>query len=785
MRVYEFAKRNKLSSQQVMRIIREHFLSIQVENHFSDLTEEEVLRIKQFLLRDPDLEAKRQSRKLKQSENTQEQTNSQTSNIETTELVYEVAKQLRLSVRKLIKIIQETPSLNIQITDRFSPLLEKEILRIKQHIQPPQSPKKNSQQFSSWERIAQIFEKNENIYGLIIKQVRDGFLVDINLPRIIAFLPNSQVEFLYLRKSKDFSKLGFDFKILNINKQRESIILSRRALFKEERKIFKREIIKSLKEGAIVSGIVNNIRKYGAFIDLGGIDGLLHIADMSWGRINHPSDILSIGDELRVKVLKFNRETEHISLGLKQLLPDPWAEALKRYPIGIKVTGRIISLIDYGAFVELEEGIEGLLHVSEMSWTKRIKNSSKVLSKGDIINCVVLRLNNESKKIFLGVKQLEPNPWEILHETYPIGSKITGKIHNITDFGIFIKLQEGINALVHISNFSWTTKIKHPNEIYSKNQEIEAIVLDIDSVRERFSLGIKQLLPDPWIKAFKQYPIGTQVTGRVVSLIDYGAFVELEKGIEGLLHISEMSWTKRIKNLSEVLSKGDIINCVILKHDNEGKKISLGVKQLEPNPWEILHETYPVGTRILGKIRNITNFGIFIGIEEGIDGLVHISDLSWTQRIKHPNEVYTKGQELEAVVLSIDVANERFSLGIKQLSSDPWDSIPERYPPGHITEARITKLTDFGAFAEIEEGIEGLIHISELSLEHVENPNDVVKQDQNVRVEVISVDPRDRKIALSIKSYLRRNEAGNLREFDDLGSSVFGGQLAEALGKKR
>ena len=468
--------------------------------------------------------------------------------------------------------------------------------------------KQEADRLRMWDEVSRKIEANLNVKGTVLQRVKGGLQVDIGVK---AFLPGSQVELRPTRNLDRFLGLEFDFKIIKFNQRRGNIVLSRRALLEEERKIFKRETIKSLKEGAVMDGVVKNITEYGAFVDLGGIDGLLHITDMSWGRVNHPDDVLSIGDELRVKVLKFNRETERVSLGLKQLLPDPWVEALKRYPIGIQVAGRVVSLIDYGAFVELEEGIEGLIHISEMSWTQRIKNPSKALSKGDIINCVVLKL------------------------------------------------------------------------------------------------------------------------------------------------------------------------------DNESKKISLGIKQLEPNPWEILHETYPVGTRILGKIRNITNFGIFIGIEEGIDGLVHISDLSWTQRIKHPNEVYTKGQELEAVVLSIDVANERFSLGIKQLSSDPWDSIPERYPPGHITEARITKLTDFGAFAEIEEGIEGLIHISELSLEHVENPNDVVKQDQNVRVEVISVDPRDRKIALSIKSYLRRNEAGNLREFDDLGSSVFGGQLADALGKKR
>ena len=322
-----------------------------------------------------------------------------------------------------------------------------------------------------------------------------------------------------------------------------------------------------------------------------------------------------------------------------------------------------------------------------------------------------------------------------------------------------------------------------PKRVLGIGDEVRIQVMKFDPKRERVSLGLKQLTPDPWSNATKRYPKFSRQLGRVVSLIDYGAFVELEEGIEGLIHISEMSWTRRIKHPSKVVGKNDIVKVVVLNVDEEAKKISLGMKQMSPNPWTLLEEKYPPGTRIVGVVRNITDFGVFIGIEEGIDGLVHISDMSWTQKIKHPAEVFKKGDDVEAVVLNIDVDNERFSLGIKQLSPDPWETIPELFPPGRILEAKITKITDFGAFAEIQEGIEGLIHISQLSLDRVDSPGDVVTVGDMQKVEVISVDPRERKIALSIKSFIERSEHGKLREYrdDDAKSSAFGDVLASQL----
>ena len=468
--------------------------------------------------------------------------------------------------------------------------------------------KKEADKLMIWEEISKIAEADETVEGKIISRVKGGLAVDIG---VRAFLPGSQVELRPTRNLDKFIGQTYRFKIIKFNKKRGNIVLSRRALLEKERATLKSQTLEKLHEGAILDGIVKNITEYGAFVDLGGIDGLLHITDMSWGRVNHPNEVVQIGDEIKVKVLKFTPENERVSLGYKQLAPDPWEHAAERYPAGIRALGRVVSLIDYGAFVELEEGIEGLIHISEMSWTRRVKHPSRVVNVGDVIDVVVLNL------------------------------------------------------------------------------------------------------------------------------------------------------------------------------DTEAKKISLGMKQTEPNPWELLEEKYPVGTIIKGKIRNITDFGLFIGVEDGIDGLVHVSDISWTLKVRNPAEIYKRGDEVEAVVLNIDVENERFSLGIKQLTPDPWEALPEAYPPGAVVDCKITKITEFGAFAQIADGVEGLIHISELSREHIEDAAQVVKVGETHKAEVISVDPAERKIALSIKQFMRNSENGRLRQYIDNDASStahLGDLLQDKLG---
>ena len=346
-----------------------------------------------------------------------------------------------------------------------------------------------------------------------------------------------------------------------------------------------------MKIGAVLEGTVKNVTEYGLFIDLGGIDGLLHITDLSWGRVGHPSEMYQFGDNITVKVLNFDKETGRVSLGLKQLKSDPWANADETYQIGAKLKGRVVSLTDYGAFVEVEEGVEGLIHVSEMSWTRKIRHPSQILKAGDIVEAVVLNVDPANKRISLGLKQIEPNPWDIIGEKYPVGTTIEGRIKNITDFGIFIGIDEGIDGLVHISDLSWTKRVKHPSEIYKKGQEVQAVVLNIDKENERFSLGTKQLFPNPWDGVSKKYSPGTQVTGTVTNITDFGIFVELEEGVEGLIHVSELTKDKGGNPLSR-FKEDDVIRARVITVSREEKKIGLSIKRLEESEEKDIYKNY-------------------------------------------------------------------------------------------------------------------------------------------------------------------------------------------------
>ncbi|MFL5422110.1 MAG: 30S ribosomal protein S1, partial [Myxococcales bacterium] len=413
--------------------------------------------------------------------------------------------------------------------------------------------KEKADKMRIWDEISAACERDELVEGTIVGRVKGGLSVDIGVK---AFLPGSQVD---LRPIRNLDKLigeKYKFKVIKFNKKRGNIVLSRRVLLEKEREELKKDTLQRLKEGAVLTGIVKNLTDYGAFIDLGGIDGLLHITDMSWGRVGHPSEMINVGDELKVIVLKFDPATERVSLGLKQIQEDPWAHAANKYPPGTRVQGKVVSLTDYGAFIEMEPGVEGLVHISEMSWTKRVKHPSKVMAIGDQVNAVVLDVDAKAKRISLGMKQIEPNPWTLLEEQYPIGSVIRGQVRNVTDFGIFVGVQEGIDGLVHVSDISWTQRIKHPGDLYKKGDEVEAVVLNIDVENERFSLGVKQLHPDPWTELPTKYPIGSRVKGNVTKVADFGAFVEIEPGIEGLVHVSELR-DERVENPRDVVKEGD------------------------------------------------------------------------------------------------------------------------------------------------------------------------------------------------------------------------------------
>ncbi|WP_305044351.1 30S ribosomal protein S1 [Geoalkalibacter sp.] len=426
------------------------------------------------------------------------------------------------------------------------------------------------------QKVWNSLEEGAVVEGRILSRIKGGLSVDIG---VNAFLPGSQVDLRPVRNLEKMIGELYKFKIIKLNKRRGNIVLSRRVLLEDERENLRGKTLANIEEGKIAEGVVKNLTDYGAFIDLGGIDGLLHITDMSWGRVNHPSDILNVGDRIKVKILKFDQEKERVSLGLKQIAPDPWEEAAGKYPVGARVSGKVVSLTDYGAFVELEEGVEGLIHVSEMSWTKRIKHPNKLLNIGDVVESMVLAVDADNRRISLGLKQVEPNPWDIIGEKFPVGTIIEGQVKNITDFGIFVGVDEGIDGLVHISDISWIKRIKHPSEVYKKGDTVKAVVLNIDRDNERFSLGIKQLASDPWDSIPQRYRPGTIVRGKVTSVTDFGIFLEIEEGIEGLIHVSEIS-KEKIDTPKTFAKLGDDLEAVVLNVDTEDRKIGLSIKKL-------------------------------------------------------------------------------------------------------------------------------------------------------------------------------------------------------------
>ncbi len=437
--------------------------------------------------------------------------------------------------------------------------------------------KEKAEKVKVWDDIKKRHEADNTIAGTITNRVKGGFSVDIGVQ---AFLPGSQADLRPIRNLDEMVGKEFDFKILKYNRKRSNIVLSRRVLLEEEREEKRAKTLASIHEGKVVPGIVKNLTEYGVFVDLGGVDGLLHITDISWGRVKHPSELFTVGDEINVKILSLDLERERVSLGMKQLTEDPWASASEKYPVGSRISGKVVSLTDYGAFVELEEGIEGLIHVSEMSWTRKVRHPSKVVSVGEIVDAIVLDIKPENRRISLGMKQAAPNPWDVISDKYPVGTTIEGKIKNITDFGLFIGIDQGIDGLVHISDISWTKRIKHPSEMYKKGDVIQAIVLEIDKDQERFSLGVKQLQADPWDTVAERYEVGKEITGTVTNVTDFGVFVELEEGIEGLVHVSEIS-KEKIKTPVGQFEVGQILTAKVMNINSDERRIGLSIKRLD------------------------------------------------------------------------------------------------------------------------------------------------------------------------------------------------------------
>jgi len=462
--------------------------------------------------------------------------------------------------------------------------------------------REKAEKMKIWDEVEKAYAERKVVIGRVIERIKGGLAVDIG---VRAFLPGSQIDVRPVRNLDALRGQELRMRVIKVNKKRGNIVLSRKALLEEENAEKKKHTLETLAEGKVLKGVVKNITDYGAFIDLGGIDGLLHITDMSWGRVGHPSELFKVNDEIDVIVLKYDPATERVSLGHKQLITDPWANVMDRYPVGARMSGKVVSLTDYGAFVELEAGVEGLIHVSEMSWSKRVKHPSKILNVGDTVDAMVLGVDPTARRISLGLKQVESNPWHDLADKYPVGSKIQGKVRNLTEFGAFVEVEEEIDGLIHISDMSWSKRIKHPSEVLKKGDVVEAMVLNIDAENQRLSLGLKQLATDIWDDFFSRHHVGDTIEGKVVRMTNFGAFVELDEGIEGLIHVSEFDDSHHAGKDEKIdLKVGETYPMKIIKLAPAERKIGLSIRALKSDEfradWETYQESAGDGTATLG-----------------------------------------------------------------------------------------------------------------------------------------------------------------------------------------
>ena len=594
----------------------------------------------------------------------------------------------------------------------------------------------------SWDRVNAALENEEIIKGFIKCRTKGGMIVDVF--GIEAFLPGSQIDVKPIRDYDVFVGKTMEFKVVKINQEFKNVVVSHKALIEAELEQQKKEIIGKLEKGQVLEGTVKNITSYGVFIDLGGVDGLIHITDLSWGRVSDPKEVVELDQKLNVVILDFDDEKKRIALGLKQLTPHPWDALDPDLKVGDKVKGKVVVMADYGAFIEIAAGVEGLIHVSEMSWSQHLRSAQDFMKVGDEVEAVVLTLDREERKMSLGIKQLKQDPWETIEEKYPVGSKHTAKVRNFTNFGVFVEIEEGVDGLIHITDLSWG-RVSDPKEVVELDQKLNVVILDFDDEKKRIALGLKQLTPHPWDALDTDLKVGDKVKGKVVVMADYGAFIEIAPGVEGLIHVSEMSWSQHLRSAQDFMKVGDEVEAVVLTLDREERKMSLGIKQLKQDPWETIEEKYPVGSKHTAKVRNFTNFGVFVEIEEGVDGLIHISDLSWTKKVKHPSEFTQIGADIEVQVLEIDKDNRRLSLGHKQLEENPWDVFETVFTVGSVHEGTIIEMLDKGAVVALPYGVEGFATPKHL----VKEDGSQAQLDEKLEFKVIEFNKDAKRIILS------------------------------------
>ncbi|PKK91501.1 MAG: hypothetical protein CVV64_07025 [Candidatus Wallbacteria bacterium HGW-Wallbacteria-1] len=601
----------------------------------------------------------------------------------------------------------------------------------------------------AWDAIFNSKAGDGTIEGKVVRKVKGGLNVDIH--GVLAFVPGSQMD---IKREHNYDKyIGntYTFAVMEVNKRRNNIILSRRKLMEENRDQALEKLYGDVKEGDVVNGTVRRITEFGAFVDIGGVDGLLHITDLSWAHVKKVTDVVNVDEVIEVKVLAMDREKGKISLGLKQKSSDPWIGVQERYSVGTEVEGVVRNIVNYGAFVEIEPGLEGLVHHSDMSWTRRVNNPKDFVKSGEEVRVRVLEIDLDQKKISLGMKQLTPDPWDDIKIRYKVDDVVKGKITNVVSYGAFVELEPGLEGLVHVSDMSWTKRVKHPDEIVRAGEDVDVRILEIDVDKRKISFGIKQATADPWSIIGKSYDIGEIYTGKVTNITNFGIFVELEEGIEGLVHVSDISWTQKIVNPAGVCAIGDEVKVKVLDIKPGDKKISLGIKQVSADPWSSVETEFKVGETYTGTVKNLTNFGAFVELKDGVEGLVHISDMSWTEKIDHPSQILKSSDKIRVKVLEINTSDKKISLGLKQLVLDPWAVFEEKYHEGMIVDGEVLRITSFGAFVRIEDGIEGLVHISQLSDKHVEKVEDVVAIGDRIRVKIIEIKDDERKLRLSLR----------------------------------